>query len=1113
MADDEDDAGGRPTPEELLAPAGPRRSNFTPAPTDADSLEAANNVFNDDAIAAALAAELARVASGPIPIQQGPAEPAAPAAPPAGAPPNPEPEASDLPDPVSSVPPATPEPEAAAAPAAPAATPQEPLGPPDWASPLFGQPVAPARTEPTPAEMLDDPFAPNAPSFAPATGSFPPPTAFPPPAADVPSEDSAQASDPDALRELYVGAPAPTVPAADAPPPPGYEAPAITPMDEQPSATLDAIEQLQAQLHLREQEAQEFASWESAMQAIGTPEALAEVARARAELAGADSAPTAPPAEEPVPDLAPPAAEPFATLAPPSDEPLGDFAPPAEEPLPDLAPPVAEPFATLSPPADEPIADFAPPAQEPLPDLPPPADDPFAAFLPPSDEFAGASSPAAPDAPPPPADDNPFAGFAPPTDSFADTFAAPSDPRDLSFDAPPPDAPPSDAPPSDAPPSDAPVFLEPASPEPPALVEPPPVEGVDALYLTAQPPSRFDSVPSPPAAPPVVTPPDAPAGFDDLLVGSGGPNPPAASTAFVAPDVPAGPDPAGDQPAGRRPFGDGVDRDNALDPRDDVFETGRDDAVDPSDSIFGSATGPVSVNTAGVAVVPQPVSLESQPIRVLAPAEAGVAPAVVLQRLKVSPAEPAGLEPTPIEQRVGRSARLFWLWFAANSSIVAIVFGTIIFGLGVSLRQAIVATLAGVAISFIPLGLGTLAGKRSGQPTMVISRATFGVTGNILPAIIALLSRLFWGASLLWILGEGTADILIGARLTDGFTGSQLTIVAIAVFFVIAVVVAFFGYALIAIAQLIISAISVTMIAGFIALTAQYINLGTALATGDGPWILVVTGAVLVFSFVGLAWANSGADVARYQRPGSSGGAAMLWATFGAGLPAFVLIGYGALLAASNLTLAENIAANPLDSLGRLLPVWYPVPLLAATALSLLSGVVLAMYSGAFALQAAGLRLRRSLATLLVAVLVVVIAIFISISVTNLDQLVRDFSTTVAVPIAAWAGIFGAEVMIRKRALDSASLLSRGGIYPNVRWGNLIALVGVSVIGYAFLSATTPGLGWEGYGFTALGIPLTSVIATSDFGVLLALLLGLLVGAGAGTSGIRSQEKLGLPPQ
>jgi purine-cytosine permease-like protein len=1257
MADDDDDVRAAPGPDELFAPSGPRRSNFTPAPTDADSLEAANNVFNDDAIAAALAAELARVASGPIPIQTPPAVPtaspvlsetvASEPVPVEAAPEVEVPLAAEAaqeapvaevaagsaaqPEVAESVEPSEPvelsEPVSAAPP-----TPTAPLGPPDWATPLFGQPTPPPRDES--AISLDDPFAPNAPSFAPSTGSFPPPTDVPAHVADsdVPTGGLPQTADPEALRELYRGAPAPTVPAADAPPPPGYEAPdpsstdptlarsdgrpgrrslpdddapRTLPDDAQPSATLNAIEQLQAQLHLREQEAQEFASWESAMQAIGTPEALAEVARARAELSAADpvmpSVPSAPPASEaaalgdepfvepPVSELtAPPVAEPVESLAPPSDEPVGSFAPPLDEPIADLAPPADEPVgsfappfeaafetlappseepasslappddepvATLAPPVDEPVASFAPPVDETATTLAPPTDDPFSVYPAPVDSVLASGGPVAPPVfPPPSADDNPFDAFERMAEERLANEATSEEPTELTSPMPMGAVPPTDAqtigsvppPPSDgdspfaafSPPSpleapdtfaapsdlgsfdpptalpDSPVFLE-----PPALVEPPaPMDGVEALYRDAgetpapvevPPAASVPSAPAPAPVPPLpaaadsasaAPPPDqsgVPQGFDDLLSGSGEPNPPAPSAAWMAGDPPAAPDPANDDSAGRRPFGEGVERD---------------DAVDPSDSIFGNTPGPVSVNTAGVAVVPEYVTVESRPIKVqLPPAPGAPALPVVLVPPRISPAEVVGLEPTPLDQRVGRSARLFWLWFAANSSIVAIVFGTIIFALGVSLRQAIVATLAGVALSFIPLGLGTLAGKRSGQPTMVISRATFGVVGNIVPALIALVSRLFWAAALLWILGAGTADILIGARLADGFTATQITLIAMAIFFVIAAVIAFFGYALIAVAQRVISIISAITIVGFVALTAKYLNLGTALTTGDGPWILVVTGAVLVFSFVGLAWANSGADVARYQRPGSSGAASMLWATFGAALPTFILIGYGALLAASNLTLAENIAANPLDSLARLLPVWYPAPLLAATVLSLLSAVVLAMYSGGFALQAAGLRLRRSLSTLLVAVLVVVIAALLALSGTNLTQLIRDFSTTVAVPIAAWVGIFGAEVMIRKRPLDSVSLLKRGGIYPDVRWVNLIALVGISAISYGFLSATASGLGWEGYGFTAFGIPLASTVAASDLGVLVALVLGLVVGAGAGTPAIRKQEKAELP--
>ncbi|HEX4442103.1 MAG TPA: cytosine permease [Galbitalea sp.] len=1185
MADDDGDVRGEPGPDDLLGPPGPRRSNFTPPPTDAESLEAANNLFNDDAIAAALAAELARVASGPIPIQK-PAQPAAavpppvvlappqtPATPPSSFAPqsasssfSPPPVSSEPATPVASPPaavvpsesasqiPPAPAPATPAAPeAAPAADPEPavrpvsppaaPSGPPDWASSLFGQPTPTVRDET--AAPIQDPFAPSAPPFAPSNGPFPPPSEADASAAPVSTTDA------EALRALYRGAPAPTVPPADAPPPPGYESAGFEPTGyestvsspgdsgfgsadtrsrrqsladdasapAQPEAaspsTLDAIEQLQAQLHLQEQEAREFAAWETSMQAIGTPEALAEVERARAELSG-QTPPVVqePPASAPVPELAPTSAPSAEAASVPTTEPTSqpEPTPTPEEPA---VPAYDDVSPTLAPPTDGPVSGLTPPAESLYPP-PPSTEQPFVTLSPPTDEIpADADSDTWDVQLPPLADESQFPGFAPPTAEVpADIYAAPADPRDLSFDL-TPAAP------------DAPVFLE-----PPALVEPAEPnsgDGVADLYRAAgdvPPPATedadtappvFDVLPpgvdvpspvfdSPPPSPPRVdSPPPAsapsliPGGFDDLLSGSPDGAPPLPGPVWSAPDpVPVEQSPD-EEPGGRRPFGEGVERD---------------DAVDPSDSIFGSVPGPVSVNTAGVAVVPQRVMLESQPISVLTlddPA-ASTSPRELVAP-KVVPAESVGLEPTPLEQRVGRSARLFWLWFAANSSIVAIVFGTVIFALGVSLRQAIVATLAGVALSFIPLGLGTLAGKRSGQPTMVISRATFGVVGNTLPALIALFSRLFWAAGLLWILGAGTADILVGAKLADGFTGDQLTLIVIALGFVVAVVLAYFGYALISIAQLIISIISGLAIVGFIALTAQYLNVGTALTTGDGPWILVVTGAVLVFSFVGLAWANSSADVARYQRVGSSGGAGMLWATFGAAVPSFVLICYGALLAASNPTLAQNIATNPLDSLGRLLPVWYPAPLLAATGLSLISGVVLSMYSGGFALQATGLRLRRSLSTLLVGVLVVIFALALAFSVTDFMQLLRDLATTIAVPVAAWAGLFGSEIMIRKRRFDSPSLLKRGGVYADARWGNLLALVLITVVGFGFLSATLPGLDWEGYLFGVLGISLKSAVATSDFGVLVALGLGILFPLVAGIPGIRGQERAERPPE
>jgi purine-cytosine permease-like protein len=516
------------------------------------------------------------------------------------------------------------------------------------------------------------------------------------------------------------------------------------------------------------------------------------------------------------------------------------------------------------------------------------------------------------------------------------------------------------------------------------------------------------------------------------------------------------------------------------------------------------------VDTSGIAVVTGTIHPPSGPIStVRVPPDEIVLTDGEPVRMKVFTLEDSGLDATPVDHRVGRAARLFWLWFASNSSILSLGLGATVFAVGMSLRQSIVSILAGVALSFIPLGLTTLAGKRSGQPTMVVSRATFGLLGNVVPAILALVTRLFWGAVLLWLLASSVAIILVGAQLDGSMGERQLLLITLAIAFLIALLVAFAGYPLFARIQLILSVVSAVLVVGLITITWKYVDFSTALTTPDGSWALTITGAVLVFSVVGLVWANSGADLARYQRPATSGAASMLWATIGTTLPTFVLIGYGALLAASDKGIASGFLLSPLDTLSLMLPNWYPVPLLAATGLSLLSGVILTLYSGGFALQAIGLKVRRQWSIVIVGVLLGGLALLLTFGVAGgINELFRDVATTLAVPTAAWAGIFAAETMIRNRRFDSQSLLIRGGVYADVRWLNLIALLVISAIGFGLTTATVTWLGWQGYGFTLLGMPLDSDLATSDLGVLVALVLGLLVPLVAGVPAIRRQEAL-----
>lgn len=948
----------------------------------------------------------------------------------------------------------------------------------------------------------DDASAPAGPSRAPGPGYPPPPST--PPAFD----DDALAAALEADIASYT-APIAVVPPAPAP------APAAV-----PPAAAPAPEPVQSN------EPVQSPAYESEYEAPDVPEYVVPPAPPAPDY----EVPPAPPA----PDYEPPPPPLFAVPEEPS---AGGSGPSTLDAIQRLqeelerrgldtgsTPAAATPVS--APPAEE-----APPAWEPALDHPAPGHVFPSPYQPFTGPVAEQEPPAPPSAPEPPAAPPVPEPFAPPS--------APEQPAPPAYDAPAWEPPAASEPPAPAgedwtsapPPAfEPPPLVEPpAAAEPPAATAPPapastpmtPTEGASYVEPTVLPPVRevrledvqglpppigLQAAPLPPYDPNVPTVQATPPAFGAPPVAPAPSAPPFAASpeGFAAAPPPVSPadfsgeyatpvlvpDPAPDAAA------------VALGATEPASLDQNDDAVDDVDRIFGAV--PEDGFAAAGAFPSEPISTQ----RVTE-----TQPGLVDQRPENHPVfvvEDAGVEPTALDLRAGRAARLFWLWFATNSSVLSIAVGAVLFTLGMSLRQAIVATLAGVALSFLPLGLGTLSGKWSGQPTMVVSRATFGHVGNLLPAIVAVLTRVFWGAVLLWLLAVSVARLLVFAGLDAGLGESVWTFVVLGVGFVIAGVIALFGYGFVARLQLILSILSGILVAGVIYFTLPRLDLSAALAVNDGSWVLVLGGAVIVFSFVGLAWVQSSGDVARYQRPASSGAQSMLWATIGATLPPFALIVWGAMLAASDANLATGLSSSPLPTIARLLPLWYPAPLLAAAGLGLLSSIVLAMYSGGFALQAVGLRAKRHITTILSAVLIAALAAALVVLAADAFSIARDLATTLAVPVAAWAGIFSAEMMIRTRAFDSPSLVAPGGVYPQVRIANLLGFLIISGIGFGLSTATFTGLTWQGYLFPLLGIAEDDAIATSDPGVLVALVLGIIVPLATAIPAIRKQERASL---
>src|ERR1700761_9243396 len=101
-----------------------------------------------------------------------------------------------------------------------------------------------------------------------------------------------------------------------------------------------------------------------------------------------------------------------------------------------------------------------------------------------------------------------------------------------------------------------------------------------------------------------------------------------------------------------------------------------------------------------------------------------------VQAAPVSRIELNGIEVISESERGGRPRELFWPWFAANISVLGISYGAFTLGFGVSFGQAVIVGVIGIVVSFALCGWIALAGKRGSAPTMVLSRAAFGVNGN-----------------------------------------------------------------------------------------------------------------------------------------------------------------------------------------------------------------------------------------------------------------------------------------------------------------------------------------------------------------------------------------------
>jgi nucleobase:cation symporter-1, NCS1 family len=456
-------------------------------------------------------------------------------------------------------------------------------------------------------------------------------------------------------------------------------------------------------------------------------------------------------------------------------------------------------------------------------------------------------------------------------------------------------------------------------------------------------------------------------------------------------------------------------------------------------------------------------------------------------------------------ERKGHPRDLFWPWFAANVSVLGLSYGAFVLGFGISFWQALVVSVVGIVLSFLACGFIAVAGKRGSAPTMVLSRAAFGVRGNKLPTVISWVLTVGWETVLVILATLATATVF--QRLGWG-GGTGTKVVALIVVVALTIFGGVMGFDLIMRLQTWITIVTGVFTVVYIALVADKIHWHAVSAIHSGSAQAVIGALVFVMTGFGLGWVNVAADYSRYLPRRSSGAGVIGWTTFASSIAPIFLVVFGLLLAGSSADLSKAISGDPIGALATLLPTWFLVPFAIVAVLGLIGGSVLDIYSSGLALLSLGVPVPRYVAALIDGTVMTLGTIYVVFFANNFVIQFQGFLITLGVPIAAWCGVMLADIALRRRDYAEPELFSPGGRYGDIRWLPVLVIVVSTAIGWGLVTnGLASWLTWQGYLLGPFGLGgKGGAWAFANLGVLVALALGFVVTLAFSRSAVRAEE-------
>jgi purine-cytosine permease-like protein len=422
------------------------------------------------------------------------------------------------------------------------------------------------------------------------------------------------------------------------------------------------------------------------------------------------------------------------------------------------------------------------------------------------------------------------------------------------------------------------------------------------------------------------------------------------------------------------------------------------------------------------------------------------------RRPRVIEVEQHGIDTIPDAERTSGPFDLFRIQFGGANTFATVILGTFPVLLGLSLVEAVLATLLGVVVGALILMPMGLFGPRTGTNNAVSSGAHFGVRGRVLGSFLSLLTAIAFYSISVWVSGDaivGALTRLFGVEDSDLLRG-----VIYAILGALVIVVVVYGYQfMLLVNKVVVLANTALMLLGIVAYASLF-DFGydpgpEAYALGSF-WPTFILSALIVMGNP-ISFGAFLGDWSRYIPNGTPTGR-LLGATFLGQLATLVPFLFG--VGTATLVAGE---ADYIVALIQASPLWYAVLLIVVAFLGGMSTGVTSLYGTGLDFSSVFPRLNRVQASLFIGTLAFV---FILVGRLAFDLLasVNAFIGAIVICTTPWMIIMTIGYVVRRGYYAPADLQvfnqgRTGGRYwfsDGMNWRGLVAWVPAAVAGLLF---------------------------------------------------------------